>query len=185
MTPVFFPGSAEFRKWMEADYQTETEILVGYYKVATGKPSMTWSESVDEALCFGWIDGIRKSIDEESYCIRFTPRNPKSRWSAVNIKKVEEQIGKGRMMQAGIVAFEKRTNANPGEYSYENLSEELPRELLNLFHENNAAWKFFSKQPPSYRKTRVYWVMAAKQETTRFSRLDKLIKASAEGKRIF
>lgn len=185
MALVFFANSAEFRKWLEENHQAETELLVGYYKVGTKKPSMTWSESVDEAICFGWIDGVRKSVDEESYCIRFTPRNPKSNWSAVNIKKVEEMIRLGKMTTAGLAAFEKRTEARSEVYSYENKPEQFSPELENRFRENKAAWDFFSRQSPMYKKTIMFYVMSAKQETTRFSRLDKLMQACAEGKRLF
>lgn len=185
MAPDFFASSADFRKWLEEHHQTESELLVGYYKVGTKKPSMNWSESVDEALCFGWIDGIRKSIDEESYSIRFTPRNPKSNWSAVNIKKVEEMIRQGKMTEAGLVAYEKRSEARTAIYSYENQPEGLTPEMEANFRNNKLAWEFFEKQPPSYRKPRIYWVLSAKQEATRFSRLEKLIKVSAEGKRLF
>jgi len=185
MALVFFANSAEFRKWLEENHRTETELIVGYYKVGTKKPSMSWSESVDEAICFGWIDGIRKSIDEESYCNRFTPRNPKSNWSAINIKKVEELIRQGKMMPAGLAAFEKRTEARSGVYSYENRTEQFPSELELRFRENTAAWEFFQRQSPSYKKTVIYYVMSAKQETTRFLRLDKLRLACSEGKRIF
>jgi uncharacterized protein YdeI (YjbR/CyaY-like superfamily) len=117
MNVVFFQNSSEFRNWLEKNHLTEKEIVVGYYKVSTNKPGMTWSESVDEALCFGWIDGIRKSIDHESYCNRFTPRKPKSNWSAVNIKKVEDLVSKGRMFPAGIAAFEKRSEKHSSVYS--------------------------------------------------------------------
>ena len=185
MAPVFFTNSAEFRKWLEENHRTETELIVGYYKVGTKKPSMSWSESVDEAICFGWIDGIRKSIDEESYCNRFTPRNPKSNWSAINIKKVEELIRQGKMMPAGLAAFEKRTEARSEVYSYENKPEQFSPELESRFRENKAAWEFFSRQSTSYKKTVMFYVMGAKQETTRFSRLDKLMQACSEGKRIF
>lgn len=185
MSPIFFTDTAEFRKWLEENHQAETELVVGYYKVGTKKPSMTWSESVDEAICFGWIDGIRRSIDEESYCIRFTPRNPKSNWSAVNIKKVEEMIRLGKMATAGLAAFEKRTEARSGVYSYENRQEQFPPELELRFQENGAAWEFFQRQPPSYKKTVIFYVMSAKQETTRFLRLDKLRQACSEGKRVF
>ena len=185
MALVFFANSAEFRKWLEENHRTETELVVGYYKVGTKKPSMSWSESVDEAICFGWIDGIRKSIDEESYCIRFTPRNPKSNWSAVNIKKVEEMIRLGKMMPAGLAAFEKRTEARSEVYSYENKPEQFSPELESQFQENVAAWEFFQCQSTSYKKTIMFYVMGAKQETTRFSRLDKLMQACSEGKRIF
>jgi uncharacterized protein YdeI (YjbR/CyaY-like superfamily) len=184
-TPLFFETPADFRKWLEENHRTETELLVGYYKVGTKKPSMNWSESVDEALCFGWIDGVRRSIDEESYCNRFTPRNPKSNWSAVNIKKVEELIRVGKMADAGLAAFEKRLAARSAVYSYENQPERLTTELESRFMNNKVAWEFFGKQPPSYRKPRIYWVMSAKQAATQLSRLDKLIEASALGKRLF
>jgi len=185
MNPVFFDSALSFRNWLEANYQTEVEVWVGYYKVGTRKPSMTWSESVDEAICFGWIDGIRKSVDAESYCNRFTPRNPKSNWSAVNVKKVEEMIRLGKMTPAGLAAYEKRKESRTAIYSYENLPEKLNPELENRFRTNEPAWNFFEKQPPSYRKPRIYWVMSAKQETTKIARLNKLIEASAEGRRFF
>jgi uncharacterized protein YdeI (YjbR/CyaY-like superfamily) len=185
MTPIFFRDTTEFRKWLEENHQKEKEVLVGYYKVATGKPSMNWSDSVDEALCYGWIDGIRRSVDAESYCNRFTPRNPKSNWSAINIKKVEDLIQQGRMKPAGLAAYEKRTKARSEVYSYENKPEQFPPEMEARFRENTVAWEFFSNQSTSYKRTVMYYVVDAKQEATRFSRLDKLIKASMEGKRIY
>ena len=185
MIPIFFDSALSFRNWLEAKHQTETEVFVGYYKVGTKKPSMSWSESVDEALCFGWIDGIRRSIDDESYCNRFTPRSPKSNWSAINIKKVEELIRQGRMRPAGLAAFEKRREDRSEVYSYENKPEQFTPEMEARFRENTAAWEFFSRQSTSYKKTVMFYVMDAKQEATRFSRLDKLIQACLEGKRIF
>jgi len=146
---------------------------------------MSWSDSVDEALCFGWIDGVRRSIDNESYCNRFTPRNPKSNWSAINIKKVEELIRQGRMRPAGLAAFEKRREDRSEVYSYENKPEQFTPEMEARFRENTAAWEFFSCQSTSYKKTVMFYVLGAKQETTRFSRLDKLIQACMEGKRMF
>ena len=185
MSPIFFTNTAEFRKWLEENYQTETELYVGYYKVSTGKPSMNWSDSVDEALCFGWIDGVRRSIDHESYCNRFTPRNPKSNWSAINIKKVEELIRVGKMTPAGLAAYEKRSESRSGIYSYENQPEKLAPEFENRFKTNPAAWEFFQKQAPSYKKVKIYWVMEARQEQTRLSRLEKLIGACQAGERFF
>jgi len=185
MIPIFFDSAASFRTWLEANHKIETEILVGFYKVGTKKPSLTWSESVDEALCFGWIDGIRKSIDSERYCIRFTPRNPKSNWSAVNIKKMDEMINSGKMTPAGLAAFEKRLDARSVIYSYENQPEKLSPELESHFMENKVAWDFFLSQASSYRKTMFFWVMSAKQESTQKSRLNRLITSSAEGKRVF
>jgi len=146
---------------------------------------MSWSDSVDEALCFGWIDGVRRSIDNESYCNRFTPRNPKSNWSAVNIKKVEELIRQGRMRPAGLAAFEKRREDRSEVYSYENKPEQFTPEMEARFRENTVAWEFFLSQSTSYKRTVMFYVMDAKQEATRFSRLDKLIQACLEGKRIF
>ncbi|MBA4409806.1 MAG: bacteriocin-protection protein [Odoribacter sp.] len=184
MIPIFFDSALSFRKWLEANHQTETEVLVGFYKVGTKRPSLTWSESVDEALCFGWIDGIRRTIDHESYCIRFTPRNPKSNWSAVNIKKVEELIRQGRMTPAGLNVYEKRKADRSAIYSYENRPEKFDPDMEILFKENPDAWNFFSTLPPSYQKTIFYWVMSAKQQSTKFSRLNELIEASANGKRL-
>jgi uncharacterized protein YdeI (YjbR/CyaY-like superfamily) len=185
MKPIFFANASEFRKWLEDNHQIEPEVFVGYYKVSTKKISMTWSESVDEALCFGWIDGIRRSIDEESYCNRFTPRNPKSNWSAVNIKKVEELVSKGKMMPAGLIAFERRTENKSAVYSYENRPEKLDPDLEILLQENSAAWIFFQAQSPSYKKTIYYWVMSAKQKATQIARLEKLVAFSESGKKVF
>jgi len=184
MSPIFFDSVSNFREWLEANYQTEKEILVGYYKVGTGKPSLTWPDSVGEALCFGWIDGIRRSVDDESYCIRFTPRNPKSNWSAVNIAKVEELIRVGKMTPAGLAAYQKRLEVRSAIYSYENRPEKLAEEMEIRFKENQLAWDFFNTQAPSYRKAIIYWIMSAKQRATRSSRLEKLMAASAEEQRL-
>ena len=129
MTPVFFSNQNEFRRWLEENHTTKTELVVGYYKVWTGRPTMSWSQSVDQALCFGWIDGIRKSIDEKSYCIRFTPRKPTSVWSNINIKKVEELTEKGLMTEAGLQAYSKRKDTKSGIYSFENDPAILPDEI--------------------------------------------------------
>ncbi|MFH0893445.1 MAG: YdeI/OmpD-associated family protein [Bacteroidota bacterium] len=185
MNLIFFSRQSEFRKWLEKNHKSKTELLVGYYKVGSGKPSMTWSQSVDEALCFGWIDGIRKSVDEESYCIRFTPRKPKSNWSAVNIKKVEELKKQGLMTESGLALFEKRKEEKSIIYSYENKPEKLTDDFERKFKKNKKAWTFFQKQAPSYKKTAFYWVMSAKQEATRVSRLEKLISRSEEEMKLF
>lgn len=182
---MFFATPEDFRKWLGRNYKAEAELLVGFYKVGTRKPSMIWSESVDEALCFGWIDGVRNTIDSESYCIRFTPRNPKSNWSAVNIKKVEELIRQGRMQPVGLDAFEKRKADKSAIYSYENKPEKFDNDLENKFQNHRDAWIHFTSLASSYQRTCIYWVMSAKQEVTRETRLAKLIKASESGDRIF
>ncbi|NUQ26738.1 MAG: YdeI/OmpD-associated family protein [Saprospiraceae bacterium] len=184
MSPIFFSHQSAFRTWLEANHDQATELLVGYYKVASGKPSMTWSESVDQALCFGWIDGIRRSIDEESYCIRFTPRKPRSIWSAVNIKKVEELTQQGLMRPAGIAAFAKRSAANSEIYSYENELNTFEIEMEEAFKADEKAWEFFQSQAPYYKKAAINWVMSAKQAVTRQKRLEELIADSTAGLKI-
>ena len=185
MNPVYFKDQNEFRKWLERNHDTKSEIIVGYHKVGTGKPSMTWSQSVDQALCFGWIDGIRRSIDEESYCIRFTPRKSTSVWSNVNIKKVEELKKNGLMTEPGLQVFNNRKESKSGIYSFEKEAAKLDEASESVFRSNKVAWDFFAKQAPSYRKTKIYWVMSAKQEATRISRLNKLVLASEKHIRLF
>lgn len=184
MKPKFFPTQTDFRQWLEENHGKETEIIVGYYNVKSVKKCMTWSESVDQALCFGWIDGVRRKIDEESYCNRFTPRKPNSNWSAVNIEKVEELTAKGLMKTAGIAAFEKRREEKSAIYAYENESKNFSDEYEKRFRENAAAWEFFEKQANWYKKQMTGWVMTAKREATREGRLEKLILAAANGKRM-
>ena len=184
MKPVFFAKQADLRKWFEKNYKNESELLVGFYKVSSGKPSISWSESVDEAICFGWIDGIRKSIDDESYTIRFTPRKPNSNWSAVNIKKVEELKKLGLMKPEGIEAFNKRQDAKSAIYSYENEPVTLDQNFEKQFQSNKKAWAFFRSMPHSYRKVAINWVMTAKQEHTRINRMNTLINDSAAGLKI-
>jgi uncharacterized protein YdeI (YjbR/CyaY-like superfamily) len=185
LTPVFFKDQKEFRKWLEENHKTRTELLVGFYKVTSGRSNMSWSQSVDEALCFGWIDGIRKSIDTESYCIRFTPRKPTSIWSNINIKKVEELKVKGLMTKSGLDAFKNKKNLKSGIYSFENSLSKLNDSFENMFKKDLSAWEFFMKQAPSYRRTIVHWIMSAKQEKTQLARLNKTILASGQQKRIF
>lgn len=182
--PRFFTTPAAFRRWLAKNHATATELWVGYYKKATGKPSITWHESVDQALCFGWIDGVRKSLDADRYMIRFTPRNPRSKWSAVNVKRAEELIRLGLMEQAGRKAFFRRDTARDIEYSYERAVAELPPEQVARFRANPDAWKFFQSQPPSYRKAATGWVVSAKRESTRDRRLATLIADSAAGMRV-
>lgn len=184
MKATFFESQDKFRKWLEKFHEKESEIVVGFYKVGSGKPSMTWSQSVDQALCFGWIDGIRKSIDEESYCIRFTPRRSTSIWSAVNIKKVEELTKAGLMKPAGIKAFSLRSDNKSEIYSYEKEIESLDANYEEQFKKDKIAWEFFMKQAPSYKKAVTRWIMSAKQEKTRLSRLEKAMKESWQQKRV-
>lgn len=180
-SPIFFADPAEFRAWLAEHHATQTELIVGYHKVATGKPSMTWSDSVDEALCFGWIDGVRKSIDENSYTIRFTPRRPTSRWSTININKMNALIRQKRVHPAGLNAFRARTEEMSGTYSYEQRHlAKLDRPLEREFRANSAAWKYFHSQPPGYRKLCVWWIVSAKREETRRKRLKELIEASEQ-----
>ena len=185
MNPTFFATPDEFRAWLQAHHHTETELLVGFYKKGSGKPSITWPESVDEALCFGWIDGVRKSLGDEAYTIRFTPRKAKSTWSAVNIKRAGELIEMGRMTPAGLRAFQAREESNSRIYSYENRHKlVLDPALEERFRANEKAWDFFQALPPGYRQTSIFWVMSAKQEATRIRRLDHLIAETAAGRRV-
>ena len=185
MKPKFFPTQEGFRKWLEENHEKrELNLLVGFYKVGTGKASMSWSESVDQALCFGWIDGVRRRVDEESYSIRFTPRRANSVWSAVNIAKVAELTEKGLMKPAGIAAFEKRDEKKSVIYAYENEAKQFSVEFEKQFKKNKKAWEFFENQANWYKKQMTNWVMSAKQEATRKRRFAKLIAESENAKRI-
>ncbi len=181
MTPKFFSSQNEFRKWLEKNHTQKSELVVGFYKVDSGKPSMTWSESVDQALCFGWIDGVRKSIDKDSYQIRFTPRRSTSIWSAVNIEKIKNLSKKGLMKQAGVAAFDRLKEKKSKIYSYENEEMNFQAVYEKQFKANKKAWKYFQSLAPSYKKSSQNWVMSAKQETTRLKRLNELIKESEAG----
>jgi uncharacterized protein YdeI (YjbR/CyaY-like superfamily) len=184
MKPRFFPTPSAFRKWLAANHAKSKELWVGFYKKDSGKPSITWPESVDEALCFGWIDGIRKRIDEESYVIRFSPRKPTSIWSAVNIRNAEKLKKEKRMQPAGLKAYAARKEYRSGIYSYEQRSAELVEPYASKLTRNKAAWQFLQSQPPGYRKMMNWYVVSAKQEETRLKRLEKLIEASAKGQRL-
>lgn len=184
MVPRFFKTPADFRKWFQTHHASATELWVGFYKKDSGKKSITWSQSVDQALCFGWIDGLRRGIDEVSYKIRFTPRKQRSTWSAVNIKRAGELTTLGLMQPTGLKAFAAREENRSGIYSYEQRSPELPDEYAKKLRKNPVAWKFFQAQPPSYRKAANWWVLSAKQEETRLRRLDKLINDSAHERTI-
>lgn len=178
VSPMFFKSGHMFRKWLEAHHCNKSELLVGFYKIASGKPSMTWPESVDEALCFGWIDSVRKTIDSESYSIRFTKRRPNSIWSNVNVAKVESLIAAGRMTEAGLERFAARRVDKTGVYSFEQKGIELDAASQAVFKENLAAWEFFEAQSAAYRKKAVWWVSSAKRPSTRSARLQALIEAS-------
>ena len=185
MQPRFFASPDEFRAWLEANHDSESEVVVGFHKKHTGLPSLTWTESVREALCFGWIDVVRRRIDDDSYSIRFTPRKPGSNWSVVNVRHVEELTRAGRMHPAGLEAFEAQTPEKTGVYTYENRHEaKLGPEQEERFRSNKQAWEFFHSQPPGYRQTAIFWVVSAKREETRERRLATLIDDSAHHRRI-
>ena len=184
MQITFFKSPSDFRKWLEQHHATAQELWVGYYKKGSGKPSITWPESVDEALCFGWIDGLRKSVDATSYKIRFTPRRPRSIWSAVNIGRAQELIKTGRMQLAGLKAFEARTEDRSRVYTYEQKGQPLDEKYAQQLRANKQAWKFFQAQTPGYQKMMSWWIISAKKEETRLKRLAQLIAESAEGRTI-
>lgn len=183
MEPTYFPSPSAFRDWLEAHHASVDELWVGYFKRGTGRPSMTWPESVDEALCFGWIDGLRRSVDAERYSIRFTPRRPGSTWSRVNLRRVEDLIAEGRMRPAGLGAYEAR-KLDADEPSYEDRPEELPEPYAVAFRERDAAaWAFFLAQSRSYRRLAIGWILDAKREETRLRRLEQIVEASTAGRR--
>ena len=181
---MFFSSPAELRAWLEQHHKTDSEVWVGYYKKATGKPTLTWSEAVDEALCFGWIDGKLQRIDDERHRQRFTPRRPRSNWSEVNVAKVAELRKQGRMTPAGEAAFAARRD-DPSALTYERRHEAaFDREQEAAFRADEAAWTWFSDQSASYRQLATFWVVSAKRPETRERRLATLIECSAEGRRI-
>lgn len=184
MEPIFFKTPADFRAWLEKNFDQIDEQWVGYYKKATKIPSITWPESVDQALCFGWIDGLRKSIDEKSYKIRFTPRRPASNWSAVNINRINELIKEGLVQPAGLAAFERRREDKSRIYAYENKPATLKEEYESEFRKHAKAWSYFQNMAPYYRKMMINWVMSAKREETRLRRLGILIQSSEENQKI-
>jgi uncharacterized protein YdeI (YjbR/CyaY-like superfamily) len=184
MKPQFFATPADWRKWLEQNHEREKEVLVGFYKTGSGKPSITWPESVDAALCFGWIDGVRRSIDVSSYSIRFTPRRSRSFWSNVNLKRVEELAALGLMHPAGMRAFESRKGERSGVYSFEQKEVNFDKDQEQQFRKEKAAWRFFQSQAPWYRRTATWWVISAKREETKAKRLKTLIEDSAAGRTI-
>jgi uncharacterized protein YdeI (YjbR/CyaY-like superfamily) len=185
MKPRFFATPSKFRAWLQKHHAQSQELWVGLYKRNSGKPSITWPEAVDQALCFGWIDGVRRSLDATSYVIRFTPRKPRSTWSAVNIARSKELAAQGLMNPAGLRAFEKRSDEKSAIYSYEQRkSARLEDTQEQKFRVNPRAWNFFQSQPPWYRRTTTWWVISAKKEKTKAKRLALLIKYSEQEKRI-
>jgi uncharacterized protein YdeI (YjbR/CyaY-like superfamily) len=181
---AYFESPAAFRRWLAANHDTAPELVVGFHKAHTGTPSLTWPESVDEALCFGWIDGVRRRVDDDRYTIRFTPRRRNSLWSFVNVRRVKALTEQGRMQPAGLAAFEARRAERGGAYSFEQPLTKLTPAEIRTFKANKPAWRFFEEQPPGYRKTAVFWVTSAKKPETRTRRLATLIADSAAGLRI-
>jgi uncharacterized protein YdeI (YjbR/CyaY-like superfamily) len=185
VNPHYFESPAAFRAWLEQHHETETEVWVGYYKKATGRQGMSWSQAVDEALCFGWIDGVLRRVDDERHIQRFTPRKPTSNWSAVNIAKVAKLRAEGRMRPAGEAAYARRREDGSGVYSFEQRKDpQLEPEQQAQLEANAAAWEYFSAKPPSYRRTAIWWVISAKRPETRARRLATLIEDSAAGRTI-
>jgi uncharacterized protein YdeI (YjbR/CyaY-like superfamily) len=185
LQPQFFPTLPDWRAWLKKNHADSEELWVGFYKRDSGRPSITWPESVDGALCFGWIDGVRKSIDAQSYKIRFTPRRQRSIWSAINIKRTKELSKLGLMHKAGIAAFKKRDGDRSAIYAYEQRkTAKLSRDCQKQFRANVAAWKFFRSQPPWYQRTSTFWVVSAKREETRQKRLGILIECSGREQNI-
>jgi uncharacterized protein YdeI (YjbR/CyaY-like superfamily) len=180
----FFKSAAEFRRWLARNHRKASELLVGFYKKSSGKLSMTYHEALDEALCVGWIDGVRRSRDAESYEQRFTPRQPRSYWSLVNIGRAKALIKAKRMKPAGLRAFEKRDEIQAKRYSNEQKTVAFDDVREKRFRQNAAAWEFFQAQPPGYRRVMTHRVMSAKREVTREQRLDQLIAASARARRV-
>ncbi len=182
--PHYFPSAEAFRAWLHAHHAVEREMLVGFWKKGTARPTLSWSQSVDEALCYGWIDGVRRSVDDERYTIRFTPRKPGSIWSRVNMAKVEALIAEGRMQPAGLAAWARRTDARSGIYVFEQESVAFDTESEARFREHAEAWRFFQAQPAGYRKLATGRVMSARRAETRGRRLTALIDASVRGERL-
>jgi len=183
--PIFFATPARWRRWLAANHATATELVVGFYRKSSGRPSITWPQSVDEALCYGWIDGIRRTIDGESYSIRFSPRRPGSIWSALNTRRAAELEAEGRMAPAGLAAWKRRKEAKTAIHAYQQReSARLPPALLRRFKRNHAAWRFFSSQPPGYRRLAAWYVISARKDETRERRLARLIEASSRGRRL-
>jgi uncharacterized protein YdeI (YjbR/CyaY-like superfamily) len=181
--PVFFPTEADFRRWLEANHETADELLVGFWKKGSGRPSIDWPQARDQALCFGWIDGVRKSLGPDSYTIRFTPRRKSSVWSKVNVERFHALKAAGQMTAAGERAFD-AGKEDRSHYSYESEARELDPGEVEQFKANAAAWSDWEKRPPGCRKVVLHWVTSAKKPETRAKRLATLIEFSAAGRKI-
>lgn len=182
--PIYFETPAQLRAWFKRHHAKAPELLLGYWKVGSGQPSVTWPQSVDEALCVGWIDGVRKRIDEQRYTIRFTPRRPGSVWSQINVKRVPELVAEGRMQPPGLAVFEARGERHERGYSFSDRAQHFPPEIEAAFRDHAAAWAFFERQPPGYRRAAIHRVTSPKLEATRQKRLAELIALSAAGLRL-
>ncbi len=180
----FFDSPAAFRAWLERQHASAAELWVGFWKRGTGRPSLTWPESVDQALCYGWIDGMRRSLGEDAYAIRFTPRKPGSTWSAKNVKRAEELTALGLMRPPGLAVFAARDPARTNLYSFEREQAALAPDEERALRANVRAWSWFQAQPPSYRKPVLHWIVSAKQEATRRRRLETLIRCSEAGEAV-
>jgi uncharacterized protein YdeI (YjbR/CyaY-like superfamily) len=184
MKAKFFSSPEQFRQWLERNHNRATELLVGFHKKSSGKKSTTYPEALDEALCFGWIDGVRKSLDETSYTIRFTPRKPRSIWSLVNVRHVERLQKNGRMHPAGLEAFARRDPERTGIYAFENAPRQLSAQYEKMFRKNKTAWNSFEQQPPSAKRISIFWIMSAKKEETQMRRLQLVISRCEAGKKL-
>lgn len=184
MRPTFFPTAAALRHWFDEHGASATEVLVGFHKKALGRSRLTYAEALDEALCVGWIDGIRRRVDDAGYSIRFTPRKSRSVWSRINIDKVDALIAAGRMTPAGLAAYRRLSPALQTKYSYENKPRQLSADYTRRFQAAAGAWTFFKAQPPGYRRTASFWVMSAVRPETRLRRMATLIRDSGAGRRL-
>jgi uncharacterized protein YdeI (YjbR/CyaY-like superfamily) len=181
---MHFADGAAFRAWLEQHHAHAEELELAFYRQGSGRGGITYAEALDEALCFGWIDGLRKKLDANRYTIRFTPRRPRSIWSLVNVRHAQRLVRAGRMREAGAKAFAARTKDRTATYSFENRPEQLPQSLARRFRADAGAWKFFSAQPPGYRRTLIWWVISAKQAATQIRRLERVISVSAGRDRV-
>jgi len=184
MNPVHFGCAWEFHRWLEANHARAAELLVGFHRKASGRGGLSYADALDEALCFGWIDGVRRRAEADSYTIRFSPRKARSTWSLVNVRHAKRLIAGGRMGPAGLAAYEARDTERTGIYSFEKRPKSLPAPLEKAFRMNRKAWAFWSEQPPGYRRTAIWWVVSAVRDETRRRRLARLIGDSAAGRRL-